>query len=189
MPHLKNVLLTVRNGGLVEYNATPVRHHIRKISFSKSVCFGRCPAYDLTIDQNGKTVFFAHAYNFSDELPKANRKLRKGETYENMGYETYQELHSEGTYQCVIGKQDLDTLFSLIDYLDFPRLREGYSIPVTDNPTAEITITYDDGKVKKIRDYGERGTYGLRTLYRLMDELRFSQKWNPELPPNTKRRG
>ena len=39
------------------------------------------------------------------------------------------------------------------------------------------TVTYDNGKVKSIRDYGLLGTYGLDRVYQLLFELRENQKW------------
>jgi hypothetical protein len=60
---------------------------------------------------------------------------------------------------------------------DFETLQDNYAVNWTDDQTAKLKITYDNGKVKSIRDYGLLGTYGLDRVYQLLFELRENQKW------------
>lgn len=47
----------------------------------------------------------------------------------------------------------------------------------TDDQTGDLKITFNNGKVKTISDYGMIGTNGLKILYEKLAELRFNQKW------------
>lgn len=179
--------LTVLNGSLVEYNANPEAHGIEKLVVEMEPCFGTCPIFTLTIEGNGGAIFQAEAYNFSDESPKATRKIKPGEHPES-DYNLYRSIYNEGTYKGRIRKADKDAVFSLLNYLDFPRLKNEYAIMATDMPGATLTITYDGGKVKRISDYGKSGTYGLESLYDKLEALRFNQEWSPRPPENRRRR-
>jgi len=53
-----------------------------------------------------------------------------------------------------------------------------YRVSWTDDQTSTLKITYDNGKVKTIRDYGLIGTFGLSQAYKLLFDLRGSQPWN-----------
>ncbi|WP_419487875.1 hypothetical protein [Chryseobacterium bernardetii] len=72
---------------------------------------------------------------------------------------------------------DFNTIEELLNYINFSKLKDFYSVSSTDNPTSELTITYGNGKTKKIQDYGLAGTYGLKKLYDLLFDLRFNQDW------------
>lgn len=47
----------------------------------------------------------------------------------------------------------------------------------TDDQTSSLKITFNNGNIKTISDYGMIGTYGLKILYGKLAELRFNQKW------------
>jgi len=66
---------------------------------------------------------------------------------------------------------------NLLNYIDFETLQDNYAVNWTDDQTAKLKVTYDNGKVKSIRDYGLLGTYGLDRVYQLLFELRENQKW------------
>ena len=42
---------------------------------------------------------------------------------------------------------------------------------------AKLTVTYDGGKVKSIKDYGFRGPFGLQAIHRKFLDLREYQHW------------
>jgi pimeloyl-ACP methyl ester carboxylesterase len=68
-------------------------------------------------------------------------------------------------------------LYSLLDYLDIPSLRENYSVPWTDTGVSTLKIDYQDGMSVRIDDYGSLGTFGLLALYQFLGGLIDSQHW------------
>ena len=68
-------------------------------------------------------------------------------------------------------------LYRLLNYIDIPSLSSDYSVPWTDDRTASLLIRFDEGRVKRIMDYGQIGTYGLVALYDLFEGLRLKLPW------------
>ena len=132
----------------VEYNHAPKDYHIQKVSFSTTPCYGRCPVLDLQLDQSGAAIYQAKEYS---EKP--------------------------GTFTATIAAAPLQELWTLLNYLDLPKLNDHYAIQVTDNPTCTLSVTYANGQVKTIKDYGEQGTFGLRRAYELLFGLCATQPW------------
>jgi hypothetical protein len=149
--------------GFTEYNSVPKDYNIETIQFFRGPCFGQCPMYEFTIHKDGSALFYADQDNFPNE---------------------YYTCRSGVVYSSQIKIKDLSSLIYFLNYLDFPTLQHSFSIGGSDMSEALLIITYDNGKVKKINDYGLSGTYGLRTLYAFMQELRFNQKWEEVENPN-----
>ncbi|MEZ0128909.1 DUF6438 domain-containing protein [Flavobacterium sp. LBUM151] len=150
-------ILTFKFGNFIEYNKNPKKYIITKIEFNTSGCFGTCPVYKLTLNRDSLSVFNAQFYNFSDDI-------------NNYGKE-------EGVFSVKISKTKFDKLGEYLNYCDFENLNKDYSVMHTDDQTGDLKITYNDGKVKTISDYGMVGTYGLKTFYDKLAGLRFSEKW------------
>lgn len=144
----KQDTLIFRKNGFVEYNRAPQDCRIEKIVFSTNACYGTCPIFTLQLARNGAATYHAEQYN----------KLK-------------------GDFTAVVQAQPLTEVWALLNYLNFPRLQNNYSVSVTDQPTCTLTITYGGGKVKTIEDYGEQGTFGLRQVYDLLFALRTTQAW------------
>jgi len=68
-------------------------------------------------------------------------------------------------------------LYTLLEHLDFPHLKEHYVLGGFDLSEASLEITYDNGKKKTISDYGMEGTWGLRALYALLWHFRATLVW------------
>ncbi|TPG39942.1 DUF6438 domain-containing protein [Flavobacterium pectinovorum] len=153
----KNIL-TFKFGDFIEYNENPKKNKITRIEFSTSGCFGSCPVYKLTLNRNSLSVFNARYYNFNKE--------------QEVGYGK-----EEGVFSAKINKTEFDKLEELINYCDFENLNKEYYVMHTDDQTGNLKITFNNGKVKTISDYGMIGTYGLKKLYDKLAEIRFSQKW------------
>ncbi|MNK16763.1 hypothetical protein D3C87_349330 [compost metagenome] len=150
--------LIFKYGGFAEYSEKPSENHIEKIEFKTSPCFGTCPVYQLTINKNKSATFLAEHYNFN--------KDKRNNAFKN-----------EGLFDTKINDIDYKQLVNLLNYIDFKNLKDEYSVSWTDDQTATLTITYDNGKTKTIEDYGMIGTYGLSSVYDLLAEMRFNQKW------------
>jgi len=148
--------------GLCNYNPAPKNYNIEKIEFSSGPCFGHCPMYQITVNKDRSAIFLADQNNFPNEIALCLDK---------------------SAYTTTVDKKSYEDLVCYINYMDFLALNRSYSVFYTDAPRASLIITYDNGKVKQISDYGLSGTYGLRTLYRYMGELRFNQKWEKTTEP------
>lgn len=157
------VKLVYHSGHFVEYNSKAVKHHkIAKIAFSASPCFGTCPWFEMVLEKGKDSWFIAKHYNFDKE--------------------NFSEKE-EGTFKSRIVDSDIKDLEELLNYIDFENLYENYMVMHTDAPSASLIITYDDGKTKRIHDYGKSGTYGLQALYDKIANLRFNQKWEKAKEP------
>lgn len=152
-PVLKEKILIYTFGDFIEENKNPANHTIEKIEYSTGPCYGNCPVFYLTINSDKTAKWFAEVYN----------------------YIAKQEL--EGTFQTKITQNKFDEIIHLLNYIDFEKLKDTYSVNWTDDQTSTLTITYDNGKTKSIKDYGLLGTYGLDRVYQLLFELRENQKW------------
>lgn len=151
-------ILTFKFGNFIEYNENPKKNKIVKIEFNTSGCFGTCPVYKLTLNRDSSSVFNAQYYNFSK-----NREITYGK--------------EEGVFTTTINKMEFDKLEDIINYCEFENLNKEYSVTHTDDQTGDLKITFNNGKVKTISDYGMIGTYGLKILYEKLAELRFNEKW------------
>jgi hypothetical protein len=68
----------------------------------------------------------------------------------------------------------------VLNYINIGETKNYYAVGWTDDLTCFLTIKFTGGSTKKIKDYGERGTFGLRKLYSLFFDLRNSQHWTKE---------
>lgn len=151
-------ILTFKFGDFIEYNESPEKNNITKIEFNTSGCFGTCPVYKLILNRDSLSIFNAQYYNFNK-----NKEVTYGE--------------EEGVFSTKINKMEFDKLEELINYCRFEDLKKEYSVMHTDDQTGDLKITFNNGKVKTVSDYGMIGTYGLKILYEKLAQLRFSEKW------------
>jgi len=152
---ISNKILSFKFDDFIEYNPNVKNHDVQRIIFETSGCFGTCPIFKLEISKFGNAKFIAESYNFSK---KYSRK-------------------PEGTFITFLNFISLQELFGILDYISFSDLKNDYAVHWTDDQTSTLTIIYDDGKIKSIRDYGLVGTYGLKLLYKKLFDLRFNQNW------------
>lgn len=146
--------LVFRYGDFIEYNARSQELGITKIAFQTTPCFGTCPVFFLSIDSGKKAVL-----EFEDDQQKDFRKK-------------YRSLNA------TIDDRSFAELTGLLNYSDFPGLEDNYRVPWTDAQTCILRITYGNGQVKQIKDYGKIGTYALDRIYKLLFDLRETQDWN-----------
>lgn len=153
-----SMLLIYRNNTFIEYNANPIDNNIKKIEFVTSGCFGSCPVFQLTINKGRPSYFIAKYFNFTNDMDNYTPD-------------------EEGFFKTAISAEKYHEIVDLLNYLDFKNLNENYTIMATDNPGCYLKITYGNGKIKQIDDYGMQGTYGLIKVYELLSDLRFNQEW------------
>lgn len=150
---LKQITLVYKYGDFIEENQRSANHKIEKIEYSTSGCFGTCPIFKLIINSERTAKWDAEMYN------EINNK------------------EVSGNFNSKITEDKYNEIASLLNYIDFEKLKDNYAVNWTDDQTATLKITYDNGKVKLISDYGLIGTYGLNRVYQLLSELRENQKW------------
>lgn len=152
-PQLRAITLAYKFGDFIEENKTPATHNISKIEYSTTGCYGTCPIFNLTIDSDRTSSWFADEYNALD-----NAEVK-------------------GNFHTTISQEKYDELISLLNYIDFENLKDSYAVHWTDDQSSTLKITYDNGKIKSIHDYGLIGTFGLDRVYQMIFELRKNQEW------------
>lgn len=141
----KEVLIT--DTLVFKYNSfieleVPVNDIVKSIEMNASGCFGNCPVFNLTLYHTGKGDFEGIAFTRTN-----------GKSSKILSLNTFKEL-------C-----------DLANYINVKKLNDQYQVPWTDDQTATLTITFENGLKKTIRDYGMQGTFGLSALYSKMTAL------------------
>ena len=154
-PSLQYIDLTYKYGDFIEYNSKPQNYSIEKIEYQTSMCFGTCPKFYISILRDKSAVFKAEIHN----------------------RESRDSKEIQGVFSTTLRDTSFSEIINLLNYIDFPKLKDNYSVGWTDDQTSTLTVTYNNGQVKKIKDYGLIGTYGLDRLYQLLFALRFNQTW------------
>ena len=149
--------LVYKDGTFVEYQDKFANYQITKIEFGTTGCFGTCPVFDLTLVPEGKSLFEAKYYNFSQNL---------GERKEE-----------EGDFEAVIKPSDFNAIVQMMNEMNIKDLESSYTVSWTDDQTAKLKISFADGSMKYIQDYGMQGTRGLKILFQKLLALRFNQDW------------
>lgn len=150
---LKQITLAYKFGNFIEENQTPANHKIEKIEYSTTGCYGLCPIFKLTINSDKTAKWYAEMFN------QVNNE------------------EVSGNFNSNITKDKYNDIVNLLNYIDFEMLQDNYAVNWTDDQSSTLKITYDNGKVKSIHDYGLIGTYGLDRVYQLLFELRENQTW------------
>jgi hypothetical protein len=111
------------------------------ITLQRTVCFGFCPAYTVSISGDGEVVY-------------------NGERFVNV----------QGQQRAQIPAADVQRLLERFDAIGFDRLRDEYRAQVTDLPTTTITLTRN-GRSKRVVDYGGASAGMPESVRQLQDEI------------------
>ena len=136
------------SNNFIEIKKSHPAYTIESISLSTSECFGTCPVFSMMINNKGVVD-----YDAGDNNPQ------------------------QGKFKTILPNKTKDTIFQYLNDIDFPNLKDNYAVAWTDQPTNTLTILYDNGKSKSIKDYGAKGNFGLMGLYGILFNLRYSEKW------------
>lgn len=132
------------------------------ISLERSVCFGACPAYTITIDANG-----------------------------NVTYDGKEFVAQSGLRESTVSPAALEPLIAKIRDADFFQLEDDYGynnqdvceVFATDHPTAIVTVRLN-GNTKTVQHYhGCQGFEREDVLYEIedmIDEISNSAQWIEE---------
>jgi hypothetical protein len=113
-----------------------------EISLERTPCFGFCPAYKVTIKNNGDVEF-----------------------------EGYSSVDSMGGHDYKISKDDVKKLKSTVESSKFFQLKNSYeNFNVTDLPGSSISVTLG-GRTKSIKMYGIEGTDIPMSLVKLAEQI------------------
>ena len=111
------------------------------ITLTRSMCFGFCPAYRVTIREDGQVTYV-------------------GERFVNV----------VGERRATIPGADVERLLRRFDDTHFDELRDEYRAQVTDLPTYTITLERN-GRSKTVVDYGGLSAGMPRAVRDLQDEI------------------
>jgi hypothetical protein len=132
-------------GALVFFACAPVQTPAAEgpmtITLTRSMCFGFCPAYRVTITQDGQVTYV-------------------GERFVNV----------VGERRAAIPRADVARLLRRFDEVQFGQLRDAYRAQVTDLPTYTITLERN-GQHKTVVDYGGLSAGMPRAVRDLQDEI------------------
>lgn len=111
------------------------------ITLTRTVCFGFCPAYTVTINGDGQVTY-------------------RGDRFVNV----------TGEHQAQIPREDVQALLRRFDQIGFETLRDAYRARVTDLPTYTITLERN-GRRKVVADYGGLSAGMPQAVRELQDEI------------------
>ena len=141
--------------------ATNKTSQYSKIEYEAGACFGFCPIFKMQINSDRTVLIEAEHFTFSDGKSKNEFSKPK-----------------EGTFSTTLKEADFRKLMILLDDLNVKGLKTDYGDhQVTDLPTSYLNITFTDGTIKNIKDYGKNGTPKLKELYNLIESFPKTQTW------------
>lgn len=73
---------------------------------------------------------------------------------------------------CKISKDDFLTIEMYLNSINFNKLNDNYSYPISHAEYAMLNVSFDGNQEKKINDYGMWGTYGLVSFYSLLEQIK-----------------
>ena len=121
-----------------------------EISLTRSVCFGFCPAYTVTISGDGQ-----------------------------VRYEGRRFVNVVGEQTATIPREDVAQLLRRFDEVGFNNLRDAYRAEVSDLPTYTVSLTRD-GQTKTVVDFGGVSAgmpQSIRDLQREIDRVAGTAQW------------
>lgn len=147
--YIKIDTLTYKYDSFIELNdKVIIDNKIKSIEIKTNFCFGDCPVFKLTINKNGVAQF--DGIEFTKFKGKSTKQLNQ---------------------------KIVDEIFDFINYIEIKKLNDYYEVNYTDASTANLEIFFEDGSIKKIKDYGLSGTYGLSALYSKLTQLGTETEW------------
>lgn len=129
---------------------TPAAEGPAMITLSRTVCFGFCPAYRVSISEAGEVTYVGEAF-----------------------------VNEVGERRATIPREDVQRLLRRFDEIGFENLRDSYRAEVTDLPTYTITLARN-GRTKTVVDYAGLSAgmpQGVRDLQDEIDRVANTARW------------
>ncbi len=121
-----------------------------RITLERTVCFGFCPDYSVTITGDGQVTYDGHRF-----------------------------VAVKGQQHGTASTEEIATLLQRFDSVNFMSLRNEYRAPVTDLPTYTVTLQRG-GRTKRVADYGGLGAGmpdAVRTIEEEIDRVANTARW------------
>ncbi|GAB2955631.1 hypothetical protein GCM10027048_21880 [Hymenobacter coalescens] len=150
-------LLTYKFGGFVEYNERPDPGlRIDSLTYTSDFAYDDVLMQKLTLTALGQAEYRSCEYPVPDERKK-----------------TFVHKKTQ------VADPAMAEINGLLGYIVPDKLKPEYRVYMNHNPYTYLTLSYHDGRRKKVFDYGEKGTFGLMRLYALLAQLHKTQQWQP----------
>lgn len=137
--------------GCAPVSATPPQGDAPlRITLTRTVCYGFCPAYSVRIEGDGEVVYEGRAF-----------------------------VNVVGEQRARISPAAVTALVAHFDAADFDNLRDAYRAQVTDLPTYTLTLERN-GRIKSVVDYGGPGAGMpdvVRALQSEVDRVADTARW------------
>lgn len=161
---VKSVKLIFKYGDFIEYNPSPKNYDINKIEFrNDGGPWITSSEYSIEINSLGK----AHL------VSKSITKDWHASPNSYDGYTKEPGVSPDSLFATISG---------ILNYSDFPNLKNRYEVKASDQVKGRLTIYYNNDKVKTITDYGLQGTYSLHRIYQIINSMRGSLVWKLKTP-------
>lgn len=128
------------------------------IKLERSMCFGQCPSYTVTIHGDGSVVYVGRDY-----------------------------VHVKGEQHGTAQRADVARLVDMFERAHFFDLKDQYSAMITDNPTYSVTYERN-GRSKTVEDYvgQEAGMpQAVTDIEQEIDRVAHTEKWVSTPKPPT----
>ena len=124
-------------------------------------------------NENEKTI--AEKYNIEKiELKsfniRGNWKIKLDKSL-NATFENKKHLGNKSTMQKKIAQENYDEIVYLLNYIDFPNLKDSIYSSFSCGSICRLKITYDSGKIKELYDYGREENENLAHIYKKIEAL------------------
>jgi len=114
---------------------------VKEIALERTPCFGACPVYKVTLKPDGTVIY--EGKRFVDKI---------------------------GRFEGKIIPEDFANLAQVTNSLGFWKLQDKYTAPITDMPSALVTIKQGE-KSKTTDNYASRGPAELWAIEQLIDKV------------------
>jgi hypothetical protein len=112
-----------------------------EITLSRTICFGFCPDYRVTITSEGNVTYVGRSF-----------------------------VNVRGEQRATVPRAEAARLIARFDEIGFDQLRDAYRANVTDLPTTTVSITRN-GRTKTVVDYGGLSAGMPRVVRELQEEI------------------
>lgn len=113
--------------------------------------------------------------NFEIEIDKNHNAHYKCLNTLNVTYQKSNFYKGESTKK--INLTYFNEVEKMLEYISVKDLSEEYTLDGYDFSTVWLEIKFKDGSIKKIKDYGYQGTYGLNAVYDKMTKIALEADW------------
>lgn len=154
----------IKSGVRKPGNPSPKKYNITKIEFiNDGGPWVPSSGYSIEINANGRAHF-------------VSKSITDGRRAWDDGYDGYTKVAA------VSPDSLFATISGLLNYSDFPNLKDRYEVKASDQVKGWLTIYYNGDKVKTISDYGLQGTYTLHRIYQIINSMKGSLAWKLKTP-------